>query len=79
MRSIGLPKLKDLTVKPIINIFSIPGIKVPNAGSDSLEMTILDVIEVRFSVSPIMLKKPDIITLIMTIEISPPVKVLYWV
>jgi hypothetical protein len=79
VRSIWWLKSWDFTVNPIINIFSIPGINVPNLGSDSLEMTRLDVIEVRFSVSPIMLAKPDTITLIMAIESSPPVKVLYWV
>jgi hypothetical protein len=72
-------KSKDFIERPHIHIFSSPGVKLPSLGSDSLLTTLLELIRVRLRVSPIMLAKAMVITHIIAIESSPPVKVLYWV
>lgn len=62
-----------------MNIVSFPGTRVAKGGSDSLLVVREEEMEVRLSVSAIILVKPAKITHIIPRENIPPVRVLYWV
>ncbi len=62
-----------------MNIVSGPGERMARGGLECLVIVKSEEMEVRLSVSIIILKKPPAITQIMPTDSSPPVRVLYWV
>ena len=64
---------------PIMNIFSLLGIKKVSGGSDCLMVVSEEMMVDLFKVWEIILANPMIMTVIIARESRPPVKVLYCV